>query len=41
MFRIEDRVRVGIVFRVRVWFCLSTHWRVTGGNIAIHSQGMV
>ena len=32
--RVKDRVRVGMVFRVRVRFPLSTLWREAGGNLS-------
>ena len=31
--RVKDRVRVGMVFRVRVWFHLSVQQRNAGRNL--------
>ena len=32
---VKDRVRVGMVFRVTVWFYLSIQWRVMGRNLSV------
>ena len=30
--RVTDRVRVGMVVRVKAWFCLSSQWRANRPN---------
>ena len=32
--KFKDMVRVGMVFKVRVWFCLSIRCSVTGRNLS-------
>ena len=35
MFRFKDRAKVGIVFRISMWFPLSIQWRGVGGNLSV------